>query len=427
MRPVATAPWLGALPAAPGAAIRPEPVAAPVAAPPSPAPATLLPTSGTRLAAPTENLAQHRAVFGPRPARGIDLLADITAADLAGRGGALVPVAAKWQRALAGHGPLTVVANGAESEPLSAKDAALVRRRPHLVLDGLVATAEALGAEQAVIWLHGSDERTRAAVVVAIAERHDPVAPRLVVGPEHYLAGESSAIAHALDGGPPLPRARRAAVPGGPRTLVHNVETLARVALVARGLASPATTLLTLATPAGREVHEVPTTTPLLTLAARAGWGEPMGALLGGFGGTWTSDLALPADPVVVRAAGLDLGAGVVAPLPADACPVAETAAVLAYLAAMSARQCGPCLFGLPAIADAVRRLADGAAGSGVQRRLAGDLVAVEGRGACHHPDGAVRLVRSLHRAFPAHVAEHARGRRCADATPVLPVPGVPR
>jgi len=392
----------------------------------SPAAPWLLPASGTRLVAATEDLASHRAQFGPRPARAVDLLSRVEAADAVGHGGALVPVSAKWRRALAGDGPLTVVANGAESEPLSAKDAVLLRRRPHLVLDGLVATAEALGAEDAVVWLHGSDERTRAAVVLAVAERREPVMPRVVVGPAHYLAGESSAIAHALEDGVPLPRARRTPVPGRPRTLVHNVETLARVALVARGLPSRATTLLTVATPAGREVHEVPRTTPLLAVAAQAGWGAPMGALLGGFGGTWASraDLALPADPFTVRAAGLDLGAGVVAPLPADACPVAETAAVLSYLAAMSARQCGPCLFGLPAIADAVRRLADGVAGGSIRRRLAGDLAAVEGRGACHHPDGAVRLVRSLHRAFPAHLAEHARGRRCADAPVVLPVPG---
>lgn len=400
---------------------------APFPPPPPPALADLLPLHPGGVGAAPEDLARHRATFGARPARGAHLLADVTTAQLVGRGGGLVPVAAKWRRALAGTGPLTVVANGAESEPLSAKDALLLRSRPHLVLDGLAATAEALGADQAVVWLHGADERTRAAVVVAIAERRDPVPCRLAVGPEHYLAGESSAVAHALEDGVALPRARRAPVPGAPRTLVHNVETLARVALVARGLTVPATTLLTLATPGGRVVHEVPTTTPLRVVAASAGWGAPAGALLGGFGGTWASaaDLALPADPHVLRAAGLDLGAGVLAPIPGGACPVAETAAVLAYLAGMSARQCGPCLFGLPAIADAVRRLADGAAGTGVRRRLAGDLDAVDGRGACHHPDGAVRLVRSLRRAFPEHVAAHERGRRCPDVAPVLHVPRV--
>ena len=42
--------------------------------------------------------------------------------------------------------PLTVVANGAESEPVAAKDGTLLRQRPHLVIDGLLLAAEALGA-----------------------------------------------------------------------------------------------------------------------------------------------------------------------------------------------------------------------------------------------------------------------------------------
>jgi len=43
-------------------------------------------------------------------------------------------------------------------------------------------------------------------------------------------------------------------------------------------------------------------------------------------------------------------GAGLIAALPADACGIAETARLVRYLAAESAGQCGPCLFGLAAI-----------------------------------------------------------------------------
>ncbi len=88
---------------------------------------------------------------------GEQLLDSIEQAELTGRGGAHFPVARKWRTALdaarAGGGEVLVVANGAEGEPASAKDAALLLQRPHLVLDGLVCAAEAFGASSAVLWL----------------------------------------------------------------------------------------------------------------------------------------------------------------------------------------------------------------------------------------------------------------------------------
>src|SRR5450830_1861523 len=124
----------------------------------------------------TEGLDEHMAHLGQRPAArdeaGRDaLLAALDTVDLTGHGGAHVPVAVKWRAALRADGPLTVVANGAESEPLSSKDATLLRQRPHLVLDGLAITAEALGAERAVVWLHGDDAGTRSAIQDARSER----------------------------------------------------------------------------------------------------------------------------------------------------------------------------------------------------------------------------------------------------------------
>ena len=63
--------------------------------------------------------------------------------------------------------------------------------------------------------------------------------------------------------------------------------------------------------------------------------------------------------PEDLRAAGAD-GGGVaaLAVLPRRACGLAETARVVRYLAAESARQCGPCMFGLPALADEMTKLA---------------------------------------------------------------------
>ena len=90
------------------------------------------------------------------------------------------------------------------------------------------------------------------------------------------------------------------------------------------------------------------------------------------------------------------------------------------YLAGESAGQCGPCVFGLPAIAGQVERLAEGrGADLGLLRRW---LAQVDGRGGCAHPGGAVRLVRSALRTFGPELNWHADGLCCGPAG-VLPVP----
>ena len=85
--------------------------------------------------------------------------------------------------------------------------------------------------------------------------------------------------------------------------------------------------------------------------------------LLGGYQGTWVPagharGLRLSRRGLAAR--GRTLGAGVVLPLDPRTCPVAVTAGVTAYLAGRSAGRCGPCVNGLPALADAVGALADG-------------------------------------------------------------------
>ena len=93
------------------------------------------------------------------------------------------------------------------------------------------------------------------------------------------------------------------------------------------------------------------------------------------------------------------------------------------YLADESAGQCGPCLFGLDAIAGEVQRLAEGRT-SEPGYPAARWLGQVDGRGACHHPDGAVRLIRSALSVFAPELEQHAQGWCCATRTGrVLPVP----
>jgi NADH:ubiquinone oxidoreductase subunit F (NADH-binding) len=220
----------------------------------------------------------------------------------------------------------------------------------------------------------------------------------------------------------------------GRPTLVQNVETLARIAVLSRTGADAyaSSTLVTVVGRGRRTVLEQPTSATVADAVAAAGTlltAPPQAVLLGGYGGAWLPWEAaadLPLDEQALRAAGASIGAGVVAPLPRGACGLVETAAVLAYLAASSARQCGPCLFGLRSVSDIVGALAGGRARRrDVDRvRLVADQV--RGRGACRHPDGAIRLLGSAFDTFADDVAAHAAGAACAASrrAAALPVPG---
>ncbi len=154
--------------------------------------------------------------------------------------------------------------------------------------------------------------------------------------------------------------------------------------------------------------------------------------LIGGYFGTWhdTQEITgLPLAATALRRAGASPGAGVLVALPAGACGLAETSRVLAWLAGQGAGQCGPCVFGLPAIAADFAQLASGRPDGPVLDRLERRLSAVIGRGACRHPDGAVRLARSALSAFAADVKSHVSRRTCLTARhgrhsrDVLPLP----
>jgi NADH:ubiquinone oxidoreductase subunit F (NADH-binding) len=152
-------------------------------------------------------------------------------------------------------------------------------------------------------------------------------------------------------------------------------------------------------------------------LDAAGGAVEPLQALLvGGYFGTWmeaseAASLRLAREDL--RSVGCSLGSGVLIALGESSCGLHESARVISYLAAQSAGQCGPCVYGLPAVADDLTRLARGQADPGLRTRLDRRLATIDGRGACRHPDGAVNLVRSALHVFAADVGAHLEGRPC--------------
>jgi NADH:ubiquinone oxidoreductase subunit F (NADH-binding) len=395
------------------------------------------------------SLADHEALHGDLPNCGPELIEAVQRAGLRGRGGAAFPTAIKMQAVTGGRRAPVVVANGAEGEPASSKDRLLLSELPHLVLDGAVLAAEAVGAREAIVCVKQDGSDALDHVTAAIEERAqratDTVRLRPVGVPDHYLAGEESALANFLNGGPlkptfvpPRPFERGV---GRLPTLIQNVETLAHLALIARHgahwfrrlgtAAEPGSTLVSLAGAVGAPgVYELARGTALADLLTAAGGAHepPRAVLLGGYFGSWVDGSlvdTLRLEDAELAGHGAALGCGVVAVLPASACGPAETARVARYLAASSARQCGPCEHGLPALAGALESVVTGRASPGVWEDLRRWLARINGRGACHHPNGAVRLVASALRTFAAEWEEHAAHGPCqACAGPmVLPVP----
>ena len=393
--------------------------------------------AGWREEAPL-SLEEHLRVYGDIHSRdhGAALVERVERSGLRGRGGAGFPTAVKLRAVAAGRGRPVVVANGTEGEPLSEKDKLLLERMPHLVLDGVALAASAVGAREASVCIAAGASAAIAVGRAALAERAhadiDEVAMRLVAVPDGYVAGEESALVHHLNGGPAIPtlvppRPFERGVGGRP-TLVQNVETLAHIALIARfgsrwfrevGTAlDPGTALITLSGEVGWPgVYEIALGAPLGTIVAEAGPVEPPRAvLLGGYHGTWLAADDLGSFEIgheALRRRGAALGCGIVTVLGERACGVCATAPILEYLAQASAGQCGPCTFGLRAIADRFAELSDGVAPPGALEQLHRWAGLVERRGACHHPDGAARLLRSTLETFADDVHRHARGGRC--------------
>lgn len=241
------------------------------------------------------DLDMHLKVHGPlEPMAGEQLAQLAQAISLRGRGGAGFPFAKKL-RAVAesairrGVRPVVVV-NGSEDEPACRKDTVLINRAPHLILDGALLVAEAIGARTLVIGV--TRDSTEASMQAALAERGltnrrgAPLRARVQRNPVRMVTGESSALIRSADGGPPMPPGRKVRASdsgvGGAPTLLSNAETFAQLAIATRTGAErycrtglhdePGTVLLTLSGAVARPmVLEVPSGVPLRYVLQLAG------------------------------------------------------------------------------------------------------------------------------------------------------------
>jgi NADH:ubiquinone oxidoreductase subunit F (NADH-binding) len=388
------------------------------------------------LQTPAGNLSDYRAAGGYgalerlRSAAGrAAFVEQVAAAGLRGRGGGWFPVARKWRTAVAVAGPRVLLANGAEDEPGSRKDRHLMTVAPHLVLDGALCSAAAIGAETLRLYVNCNAAPALSAMAAALAEARQGGLTtgfdvELVEAPATYVAGEDSAAVEYLQTGTAQPR-RKPPYPAEAGwderpTVVSNVETLAHVALIARDGVS-GTMLLTLpAEMVNPGVVEVPVGAWLDEVLAGPGGGfvagPARGVQVGGPGSGWlTPDrLHVRLDPEEVAIAGSTLGCGAVRVLAAEHCAVDAVTSTAEFFAREQCGKCPPCRMATQFVHRVSLGLLDGKGVTATQLDTAPQLVAqVRPNTACSLVTFPLAPLTTAREVFADDFARHLAGEPC--------------
>ena len=176
-----------------------------------------------------------------------EVIAQVEASGLIGRGGAAFPTGLKWKFTRGAKGDVKyVVCNADESEPGTFKDRVLMEHRPHLLLEGIALAAYAVGTDKAIIFIRGEYPKATAILVEAIQEAEassllgDAIMEsdfaleiELRRGAGAYICGEETALFEAIEGKRGFPRMKPPYPTTfglfGQPTAVNNVETLCAV------------------------------------------------------------------------------------------------------------------------------------------------------------------------------------------------------
>lgn len=393
---------------------------------------------------------------------------EITAAGLRGRGGAGFPTGRKWAGVRSAAGTHRyVVANGAEGEPSSFKDRALLRANPYQVVEGVAVAAATIGARAAYIALKASFGPELAAVRRAVDEMQTAglageVPITVVEGPDEYLFGEEKALLEVIEGKPPMPRLLPPYEHGlfatgsqmgwesvprqpghGPEpdeanpTLVNNVETFANIGpILVRGpewfrgsgtAATPGHAVATVVGDVARPgVGEIELGMPLSQLIEGVGGGVRPGrrlkAVLSGI-----SNAVVTADGIGTRltyedmaAIGSGLGAVGFSVYDDTACMVAVASEYSRFLWIESCGQCPPCKLGTQEITARLRAVEQLEGTEDDVAVIGARLANVTDGSRCYLPVEEQNVVGSILRAFPEEFAAHLEGRCPAPGRHVL-------
>ncbi|MFH1830761.1 MAG: NADH-quinone oxidoreductase subunit NuoF [Pseudomonadota bacterium] len=167
----------------------------------------------------------------------------VTASGLRGRGGAGFPTGKKWSFIPNNsQQPIYLVVNADEGEPGTFKDRAILKKDPHLLIEGMIIAAHAIGATAAYVYIRGEYAKALGVLSHAVDEARDAgfLKCEIIIhrGAGAYVCGEESALLNSIEGlrgisriRPPYPVSR--GLYGCP-TVVNNVETIACLPFIAR-------------------------------------------------------------------------------------------------------------------------------------------------------------------------------------------------
>lgn len=392
------------------------------------------------------------------PAGTIDL---VTRSGLRGRGGGGFPTGQKWAGvADQVGGRRYLVCNGAEGEPGTFKDRALLRANPYQFVEGVSIAAFAIGAAEAFICLKASFEREIDAVTRSVQEFQTAglcvdCKVTVVAGPDEYLFGEEKAMLEVIEGNEPLPRwlppylhGLFATAPqlgwqshdsgtsstldgsGSNPTLVNNVETLSNIAhILARGaewfrsmgtVESPGTIVTTVVGDVvAPDVGEVEMGTPLRAVIEAVGSGLAVGrdikAVFPGVANAVVTspDLDIPVSYEGFQAIGSGMGSAGFIVYDDTTCMVDAAYRFSRFLSIESCGQCPPCKLGSSAITEHLERIETGSGDAGDLAGITGWLSHVTDGNRCYLAVEEQIMVTSILRAFPEEFAEHIELGRC--------------
>jgi NADH-quinone oxidoreductase subunit F len=380
---------------------------------------------------------------------------------LRGRGGGGFPTGQKWAGVAAQSGGRRyLVCNGAEGEPGTFKDRALLRANPYQLVEGVAIAAFAIGAAEAFICLKASFRREIDAVTRAVQEFQAAgicvdCKVTIVAGPDEYLFGEEKAMLEVIEGNEPLPRwlppylhglfatapqlgwqsHDNAAGPtrgggGSNPTLVNNVETLSNIPhIVARGAEwfrsmgtaeSPGTIVTTVVGDVvAPDVGEVEMGVPLRMVIDAVGSGldarRSVKAVFSGVANAVVTarDLDAPVSYEGFRAIGSGMGSAGFIVYDDTTCMVDAAYRFSRFLSIESCGQCPPCKLGSSAITEHLERIETGVGSDRDLDVITGWLGHVTDGSRCFLASEEQIVVTSILRAFPQEFTEHIEHGRC--------------
>ena len=325
-----------------------------------------------------------------------EVIEEVEASGLRGRGGAYFPAALKWRGArTVDTSPRYLVVNSEEGEPGVFKDRHLMEGVPHRIIEGTVIAAYASGVSQAFVYINAeadlSAQRVQAALKQALGNglvgddilgSGYTLSVEILRGAGGYVCGEETTMLNTMEGYRREPRLRppfptEAGLWSKP-TVINNAETLASVPFIlAEGASSFAeigtdnasgTKIISLSGSVQRPgIAEVPMGTTLRDIIYGIGGGPQPDRTLtsvavgGPSSGVFPpSMLDTPIGPGMLHESGVMLGAGGVIALDERAGVLEVVRRLAAYNAAESCGKCTPCREGTPRMVDVLDRLMSG-------------------------------------------------------------------